>query len=403
MERISIQEIANILIEKSGLTKKDADLFVMTMFELVKEGLETDRLVKIKGLGTFKIIDIEARESVNVNTGERVVIEGHDKITFTPDATMKELVNKPFSQFETVALNEGVNFDDMEQTDTDTETETQAQTQTQTQTEEPVPELEPVMESPIETLETEGEAESVGEVESVDEAEPVDEANSEPIQEETADPTPEVVPEEELIEVEPTMFGGSNAINDDNDMEDNKKRYTGWICTILACLLSFATGYYTRDCLGPKVVLDEVAPEPGVAVVDSLAKDSVKATPAKSKTDTAKVEQDIEKLKAEKVETAQKEETPAETITSKGPETNDYEKMDPRVRYGAYIIVGLDHNEKVRAGDNISRISRRNLGPDMECYVEVYNNMSSSTELKEGQIIKIPKLELKKKNKKVKE
>ena len=77
--------------------------------------------------------------------------------------------------------------------------------------------------------------------------------------------------------------------------------------------------------------------------------------------------------------------------------------MDPRVRYGAYIIVGLDHNEKVRAGDNISRISRRNLGPDMECYVEVYNNMSSSTELKEGQIIKIPKLELKKKNKKVKE
>ena len=123
MERISIQEIANILIEKSGLTKKDADLFVMTMFELVKEGLETDRLVKIKGLGTFKIIDIEARESVNVNTGERVVIEGHDNITFTPDATMKELVNKPFSQFETVALNEGVNFDDMEQTDTETETD----------------------------------------------------------------------------------------------------------------------------------------------------------------------------------------------------------------------------------------------------------------------------------------
>ena len=112
MERISIQEIAAVLTIKCGLTKKDAKRFATTMFEVVKEGLESERLVKIKGLGTFKVIDIEARESVNVNTGERVLIEGHGKVTFTPDATMKELVNKPFSQFETVVLNEGVVFDD---------------------------------------------------------------------------------------------------------------------------------------------------------------------------------------------------------------------------------------------------------------------------------------------------
>ena len=102
MDRISIQEIAAILISKSGLKKKDAERFATTIFEVVKDGLESERLVKIKGLGTFKVIDIEARESVNVNTGERVLIEGHGRVTFTPDSTMKELVNKPFSQFETV-------------------------------------------------------------------------------------------------------------------------------------------------------------------------------------------------------------------------------------------------------------------------------------------------------------
>ena len=112
MERVSILEIAAVLTAKSGLKKKDAERFANAIFEVVKDGLATDRLVKIKGLGTFKVIDIESRESVNVNTGERVVIEGHGKVTFTPDATMKVLVNKPFSQFETVVLNEGVEFDD---------------------------------------------------------------------------------------------------------------------------------------------------------------------------------------------------------------------------------------------------------------------------------------------------
>ena len=112
MDRISIQELSAILTVKSGLKKKDAERFATTLFEVVKDGLVSDRLVKVKGLGTFKVIDIEARESVNVNTGERVLIEGHEKISFTPDSTMKELVNKPFSQFETVVLNEGVEFDD---------------------------------------------------------------------------------------------------------------------------------------------------------------------------------------------------------------------------------------------------------------------------------------------------
>ena len=107
MGKVTIQEIASKLIAQNGLSKKEATLFINMMFETIREALERDKMVKVKGLGTFKIIDVESRESVNVNTGERVLIEGHNKITFTPDALMKELVNKPFSQFETVVLNEG--------------------------------------------------------------------------------------------------------------------------------------------------------------------------------------------------------------------------------------------------------------------------------------------------------
>ena len=113
MNRVSIYELARVLILKNGLDRQDAEHFVSSIFSIVRSALERDSVVKIKGLGTFKIIGVEARESVNVNTGERFVIESHGKVTFTPDATMKELVNKPFSQFETVVLNDGVEFDDM--------------------------------------------------------------------------------------------------------------------------------------------------------------------------------------------------------------------------------------------------------------------------------------------------
>ena len=112
MGKITIQEIASKLTAQNGLSKKEATLFANMMFDLIREALEREKLVKVKGLGTFKIIDVDSRESVNVNTGERVLIEGHNKITFLPDTLMKELVNKPFSQFETVVLNDGVDFKD---------------------------------------------------------------------------------------------------------------------------------------------------------------------------------------------------------------------------------------------------------------------------------------------------
>ena len=95
------------------MTVKEANQFAAVVFEVIQEGLDTEGQVKVKGLGTFKKIQVEARESVSVRTGERVMIDSHAKITFTPDALMKELVNKPFSQFETVILNDGVEFEDL--------------------------------------------------------------------------------------------------------------------------------------------------------------------------------------------------------------------------------------------------------------------------------------------------
>ena len=112
MGKIAILDVASKLIVQNGLSKKEATRFANKMFDLIREALEEEKTVKVKGLGTFKIIDVDSRESVNVNTGERVLIEGHNKITFTPDALMKELVNKPFSQFETIVLNDGVDFKD---------------------------------------------------------------------------------------------------------------------------------------------------------------------------------------------------------------------------------------------------------------------------------------------------
>ena len=111
-EKINLQDLVNLFCEKQGLNKKEAELFVKTMFDLIEEALATEKYVKIKGFGTFKLTEVNSRESVDVNTGERIEIQGHSKVAFTPDATMKDLINKPFSHFETVILNEGVELED---------------------------------------------------------------------------------------------------------------------------------------------------------------------------------------------------------------------------------------------------------------------------------------------------
>ena len=202
-EKITLQDLINLFSEKQGMNKKDAEVFVRTMFELIEEALATEKYIKIKGLGTFKLTEVDSRESVNVNTGERIEIQGHTKISFTPDATMKELINKPFSHFETVVLNEGVELED---TPVETSEEiVQEEIISETiLTEEPTimeePQPEPLVETPIE----EGTIVEEPTVEEQTIEEPISE---EPIEEETIveESTIEEPVAEEPIKEEPVI------------------------------------------------------------------------------------------------------------------------------------------------------------------------------------------------------
>ena len=115
MSKFSLNTLGKLLADKSGLSQVEAELFIRKMFDVCNQGLEADKLVKIKWLGTFKVQATKDRESINVNTGERFTIEGRDKLTFTPDNILKEIVNKPFAQFETVVVNDGVDFDEIDE------------------------------------------------------------------------------------------------------------------------------------------------------------------------------------------------------------------------------------------------------------------------------------------------
>ena len=193
-EKITLQDLINLFSEKQGMNKKDAEVFVRTMFELIEEALATEKYVKIKGLGTFKLTEVDSRESVNVNTGERIEIQGHTKISFTPDVTMKELINKPFSHFETVVLNEGVELED---TPVETSEEI-VQEEVISETiiaEEPAiveePQPEPIVETPAEE-------ETIVEEPTVEEQTIEEPISEEPIEEETI--VEEPIVEESTIE-----------------------------------------------------------------------------------------------------------------------------------------------------------------------------------------------------------
>ena len=435
MDRISIQELSAILTVKSGLKKKDAERFATTLFEVVKDGLVSDRLVKVKGLGTFKVIDIEARESVNVNTGERVLIEGHEKISFTPDSTMKELVNKPFSQFETVVLNEGVEFDDAPTIAEPAEEELIVETPTVEESpvvesiveeptiEEPSVEEPNVKEPSVEELPVEEQAveepslEKSPVVELPVEESPVEEIPVEdpPVEEPPLDELPTVEPLAVMQQQEPMeeIEKETVEIEEEQDMKtknDNSKlRTIAWLAIVLATgVASFVGGFYLG--LDEGLSIKENVYTPIEEIADSTEQAPVKDAPkAEKKTeDKTKVKDvDAPAFKAEKSKPVEVVESPVDRATppaapaaSPAAKTDKYAEMDNRVRYGAYRIVGTDYEVTAKAGESTARVSKRTLGPDMECYIEVYNGLKPGAVLEAGKKVKIPKLELKKKLKK---
>ena len=414
MAKISVNELATKLIDRKGLSKKHAVSFVNDMFDIIQKGLEQDKAVKVKGFGTFKIINVDDRESINVNTGERVLIEGHSKITFTPDAVMKELVNKPFSQFETVVLKDGVDFDDMPSTD-----ESLIAENTEVLEDSPVSEdnlaIEETDAASAPLVDFFAESEVVNkepivlqeeplnseEVPLIEEQKPLIETPVEEPVEENADPAPE----QEVKEPEDSEASEESVTPDDSSEEDiiyeeeTSDTWKNWILPAVFCLIGFAAGYLVANMMNSQPAVpeqpkqEEVAQpklQPQQAIADSLKQQ--KEAVAK---DTVKPEPELMPEPKEEPKPEPKKEIKSEPVVS----MDKYEKMDSRVLHGAYRIVGTDHVEKIKATDNLARICKRTIGPGMECYLEVYNGIKGDADLKPGKDIKIPKLELKKKNK----
>ena len=401
MNKLTLNNIAKVLVEKNGLEPKEAMMFTTAMFDLIHDRLNEEGIVKVKGLGTFKMIRVEARESINVRTGERVLIDSHAKITFTPDAVMKELVNKPFSQFETVVLNDDVEFTDMKSEETTDETNNSEQSESLVDvvseggTPEPAPEPapEPVVEVAPEPAPVVA-PEPVAEVA----PEPAPVVAPEPVAEPTPEPAPVVAPEPTREVPEPTVPSAdeeseenTSAVQtcyEEDEEESHWHRNIGWAFLVLVLMAASAVGGYlygvgqipSQTAMADTVSAVKVNP----VVTDTLVNDSLKADSVAVKTE------------AKHEDKAASEQQPQEKTSQNLHDK--YAEMDARVRTGAYKITGLDREVKVRAGDNLKRIARRELGSDdMVCYIEVFNKMNASAELKEGQTIKIPALKLKKK------
>lgn len=475
MSKNSLNGLADKLAEKSGLSQIEAELFIRKMFDVCHQGLAADKIVKMRWLGTFKVTSVKERESVDVNTGERIVIEGRDKISFTPDNILKEIVNKPFAQFETVIVNDGVDFESIDKKYEDSlEDEEQEES-----LEKPKPIIEVV--EPTETPLPDVVSEETTQAEAVSSSEPttsgvidfldVPENPSEDSsvvvvgEDSTIEPQTTVsqeVPTEEIsssvsddiqadsrevnsnaeIEAETDAEIGADAKNEaetdaeieaDDEVEIRRRhfiipKYVVIIASFTLLLLIGGLGWFAfnygqmaaqRDHLELQLAQyktdkNVVAKPANVksqeqllqekARQDSLrmakANDAIKAAERADSLKSAAVDKEmsVKNLKADEKSAELKKKSATDKKQDKAAEhakvVSDKYDSDPRVRTGAYRIVGVDQVVTVGEHQTMATLSKRYLGPGMECYIEALNGTST---IKSGQKVKIPKLKLKKK------
>ncbi len=337
------KDIARSIAEKHQLKISEASDFLSRMVDVVNDGLHYEKQVKLRGLGTFKVTSVNSRESVDVNTGERIVIDGRNKISFIPDNQMKERVNAPFSQFETVILNDGVDFDDEPKDKIPEETETDLQ--------KTIVQQEVILKEP----ETDSDLDDC-------------------LPENTEKPK-EV---DKLKEIEEPDISGNN----------NSHKIIGLLIAAV-CILTVvcgATVFYMlselnkRDNRIEHLVTQIQQSKNAKVKVNAIKKTTVKA-------DTANVAAELA------TKTIIQEQPKAEPVENKEDKFAAANNSDPRIRTGAYQIIGIAKTVTVKQGQTVSSISRTNLGPDMECYVEAVNE---SREIKAGDKVNIPELKLKK-------
>ena len=435
MGKYSITQLATILVKKNGISNDEALKFVTAIFDIVKEGLETDKLVKIKGFGTFKIIDVDPRESVNVNTGERVLINGHQKITFTPDSVMKEMVNRPFAQFETVVLNDGVDFSDIDKLSNineniDKQEETQEELQEIIQEEEEEKKEEGKKEEGKEEVHditpqessnnddvvrnqtTISPTKELAETSTKETAEKlIEESSEKPIEEPAEKPIEETAEKQIEETAEKLIEEPAEKLIEDFDKEENSHNFTTILLSIASCLLLMAASAYIGYLYG----IEEGRHQEKTSQISKYSTYLDKQNEelrTKRLAEEAKATKEAEKTKNDTTKQTAKDNKTDTTTNNKPKENNKtkednnddnfskYDTMDARVRTGAYVIVGIDKYIIVREGQTVGKIAKALLGPGMSCYIEVLNGVTENEPLKEGTKIKIPKLRHKKAAKK---
>lgn len=428
---VKVNDFARELSDKYGLSLSDASDFITMMFDVAKEELNApDSSVKIKGFGTFKVSAVGARASVDVNTGERIIIDGRNKITFTPEVLLRDRVNRPFVQFETVVLNDGVDFSEIDAECAEQDELAADETESATEPEPTVATQQPtvVVAEPDTFMPTIAEPQPVDEATpSVEQTAHTDVETSETQNEKNEDKaTPNAVNTEEYrdtarrlmasttvnaataseassqnVETTPSEATDSPSDTDKSDLVVNGCRQRSprlmYVLSVASFLLLVSIGVgmyflYTRieeknnvidrleNRLYTQTTSVDTAQRPHVTTPPTMVantKDTLSATAKNEKTATA-----IEKRDSIAAKTPSKAAVTAPT---------DY-NYDVRVRTGAYIIVGVAKTITVQPGQTLASISRTYLGSGMECYVEVLNNRTS---VKPGDKLKIPELKLK--------
>ena len=456
MSKVSITELASKLMEKHGLKRTEAELFIRQFVGVINDGLKNDKSVKVKGLGTFKVQAVSARKSVDVNTGEAIVIEGRDKISFTAEAVMRDLVNAPFAQFETVIVNDGVDFSEIDAKNQADNTEAKEPTPAVEPT--PVAEPEPAVVEPTPVAEPEPavveptpaaepepavvEPTPVAEPEpTVVEAAPAAEPEPTVVEpapaaepEPTVEPAPVAEPEPAVVEPTPIVEqtpAVEDSDSDTDELEAKSKSYKNTIivlasslaCVVILAVVGFVYMFSQIEKRDNRIAHLETQT---ATLADRMMKTHMSPAPAANQPAANDEADNILAANEQKIEAAQKAdkennlktaeakpEPKAEPKAATKPTAeakahaaksapsilsqSAYDK-DPRVRTGAYVITGIANTVTVKAGQTMSSLSKTYLGPGMECYLEAVNG--GNRELKAGEKIKIPALKTKKSLKK---
>lgn len=459
MSKFSLNTLGKLLADKSGLSQVEAELFIRKMFDVCNQGLDADKQVKIKWLGTFKVQATKDRESINVNTGERFTIEGRDKLTFTPDNILKEIVNKPFAQFETVVVNDGVDFDEIDEKFGEEQTEDApaqvidfldeektatpnpkvvvigSEKEKEKEDEDELAKQIAIEQAKLEKLkQAQLEQERIQKEKLEKEKQEQERLEQERLEQERLEQEKlELAQQQQALKavVEPAVPASDESEEEEEEEESSNSHHiviprylVVAVCLIVVALIggmgwfAFNYGQMTaqRDHLAMQLNQYHQAPakkvpaKPAAAPLSQEQKlrqkameDSIRMAKTaeavklaeKSDKESASAEKAKQTEAKAKAEAKEKAKDKAEEKATSKIASSQFDK-DARVRTGAYRIIGVAQTVTVGAGQTLEQISTRYLGSGMECYVEALNGTST---VKAGQKIKIPKLELKKKKK----